>query len=514
MSPPSLRHPARLAGASLLRLQSDERLAQLAATGHEAAFDAIVDRYRTPLTRYCAGIVGPSRAEDAVQQALINAHNALQRTDEVRHLRSWLYRIAHNASLNVLRVVRDDVSLDAASDAAAIAEDGPAAAFERSERFRATVDALRELPERQRAALVLRELEGRSHEEIAETLGVTSGAARQHLMRARVALRGAVTAITPYPLVVRLAEMVASPGAAGWTDAAVGAGAGATLAKLTAGVAATGALVGGAVGTERVVHHRDTGQEAAERSSSGSAAKPRVVKTRARAVSLPAAVTTGGTGAPASGSGRGSSGGSGTDDRKGKDRGDDHDRSSGRGSDSSGRQRDDDGSHRGSGSSGGSSRSGAAGGSGHGSGGDDDSDSRSGRKGSGSKDSNSGKQGGGASGGSGRGRDGHRSKGSGSGSSGGKDDRGSTSGASHKGSDDSSGSSSGPGSGDDRSGSSATSAAPTTELTTTTSSGSGSGDSSGSSDSSGSGGSGSSGGDDDSGSSERSGSSDGSGSDD
>ncbi len=181
----------------------------------------------------------------------------------------------------MLRAVRDDVSLDAASDAAAIAEDGPAAAFERNERFQATVDALHELPERQRAALVLRELEGRSHEEIAETLGVTSGAARQHLMRARVALRTAVTAITPYPLVVRLAEMVASPGAAGWTDAAVGAGAGATLAKLTAGVAATGALVGGAVGTERVVHHRHTGQEAAERSSGGSAAKPRLVKTRA-----------------------------------------------------------------------------------------------------------------------------------------------------------------------------------------------------------------------------------------
>jgi RNA polymerase sigma factor (sigma-70 family) len=508
MSPPSLRHPARLAGASLLRLQSDERLAQLAATGHEAAFDAIVDRYRTPLTRYCAGIVGPSRAEDVVQQALINAHDALQRTDEVRHLRSWLYRIAHNASLNVLRAVRDDVSLDAASDAAAIAEDGPAAAFERNERFRATVDALQELPERQRAALVLRELEGRSHEEIAETLGVTSGAARQHLMRARVALRGAVTAITPYPLVVRLAEMIASPGAAGWTDAAVGAGAGATLAKLTAGVAATGALVGGAVGTERAVHHRHTGQDAAERSSGGSTTKPRLVKTRA--VSLPAAATAGGTGPSTSGTGHGSSDSSGTDDRKGKDRGDDHgrdhDRSSGRGGGGSGRQRDDDGSHRGSG------RSGAAGGSGHGSGRDDDSDGRRGREGSGSKDDDGGKHGSGGSGGSRSGRDGRRSKGSGSGSASGDDDSGSsTSGASRKGSDDSSGSGSGRGSGDALSGSSATTAAPTTEPTTTvatttppTDSGSGSGSS----------GSGSSGSDDGSGSSERSGSSGRSGSDD
>jgi RNA polymerase sigma factor (sigma-70 family) len=519
MSPPSLRHPARLAGASLLRLQSDERLAELAANGHEAAFDAIVDRYRAPLTRYCAGIVGPSRAEDAAQQALINAHDALQRTDEVRHLRSWLYRIAHNASLNVLRAVRDDVSLDAASDATAVAEDGPAAAFERSERFRATVDALRELPERQRAALVLRELEGRSHEEIAESLGVTKGSARQHLMRARVALRGAVTAITPYPLVVRLAEMLASPGAAGWTDAAVGAGAGATLAKLTAGVAATGALVGGAVGTEQVVHHRHSGQDAAQRSTSGPATPARPAK--ARIVSLPASGTASTTTSSTAGSGRGSAG-SGPDDRKGKDKnndraddhGRDHDGSRGRGSDGSNHnRRDDDAS--GTGSRGHGGRSGAAGGSGHGSGGNDDSRDRRGRRGSGSKDSNDAERDS-AGRGSNRSRDeGHRSKGSGSGSSGGGGTgssgsggvRGPTLSGRRESSDDSSGSGSARDSNDDYSGSSTTTATPIATPTTTPSTDSNSGSGSGSGDS------GRSGSDDDSGSSDRSGSSDGSSSD-
>ncbi len=514
MSPSSLRHPARLAGASLLRLQSDERLADLAANGHEAAFDAIVDRYRTPLTRYCAGIVGPSRAEDAAQQALINAHDALQRTDEVRHLRSWLYRIAHNAALNVLRAVRDDVSLDAASGAAAVAEDGPAAAFERNERFRATVDALRELPERQRAALVLRELEGRSHEEIAETLGVTKGSARQHLMRARIAVRTAVTAITPYPLIVRLAEMLASPGSAGWTDAAVGAGAGATLAKLTAGVAATGALVGGAVGTERVVHHRHSGQDAAQRSSGGPAAKPRLVK--ARAVSLPATGTAGSTGSTASGSGRGAggpghgaSGSSGHGrDKDGKHDRDDHgaDGSSGTGSDNSGRG--SDGSGRGRGPGGHGDRSGATNGHDRGSGGKDDSSGSGRRGGSGddrrSKDDDSrhrsrgGDAGGSGSSGSGSGGSGSRgSNGSdGSGSGSGDSSGSSTSGRDSKGLDDNSGSGSGGrGSGD---GSSATTVPTPTEpappivaptpTTTTTDAGSGSGSSggSGSSDSSGS----------------------------
>jgi RNA polymerase sigma factor (sigma-70 family) len=503
MSPSPLRHPARVAGASLLRLQSDERLAELAAAGHEAAFDAIVDRYRTPLTRYCDGIVGPSRADDAVQQTLINAHDALKRTDEVRHLRSWLYRIAHNAALNVLRAVRDDVSLDAASDTAAIAEDGPAAAFERSERFQATVDALRELPERQRAALVLRELEGRSHEEIAETLGVTKGSARQHLMRARVALRTAVTAITPYPLIVRLAEALAGPSGPGWTDAAVGAGAGATLAKLTAGVVATGALVGGAVGTERVVHHHQRGQRAAERTSAPTSAKPRLVKDRA--VSLPVAGSVGPPASSSSGSGASGSdhaGGKGKDGKHG--RGDDHGHgghggsqgsgSGGRGSDDSGsdgRGGDDKGSGSGSSDRGGGAGSTSGSGS---SGGSDD------NSGSGSRGSDDGtKRGSGGSGSSGSGSSGSGSSGDGSGSSGSTT---STSGRGGKGSDDSSGSNSGR----DSSGSSNTTAAPVTEpapavvtttpsTTTTSSSGGGSG----------SGDSGSSG-DDSSGSSGRSGS--------
>ncbi|HEY4095961.1 MAG TPA: sigma-70 family RNA polymerase sigma factor [Baekduia sp.] len=237
-----------------MRLQSDERLAELAVDGHEAAFVAIVDRYRGPLVRYSAGIVGAGRADDAVQQTFISAHDALRQTSEIHHLRSWLYRIARNASLNLLRAVRDDVPLDAGHVAAPT--DEPAAAFEQTERLRATLDAVRDLPERQRAALVLRELEGRSHEEIAAALGVTMGSARQHLMRARIAVRGAVTAITPYPLVAKLAAVIAGPGPGPWVDAAVGAGAGATVAKLTAGVMATTAVVGGAVGTEHAVHHR------------------------------------------------------------------------------------------------------------------------------------------------------------------------------------------------------------------------------------------------------------------
>lgn len=287
MKSAALRHPARLAGASLLRLQSDARLAELALAGHEAAFDAIVDRYRTPLLRYCAGIVGPSRAEDAVQQTLINAHEAMTRTDEVRHLKSWLYRIAHNASLNVLRAVRDDVPLDEAALGARAGSGaaGPDESFERTEQFRETLAAVQALPERQRAALVLRELEGRSHEEIAAALGVTKGSARQHLMRARVAVRSAVTAITPYPLIARFAEILGGGSGPGWVDAAAGAGASATLMKLGAGVAATGALVGGAVGTQHAV--REGSREAAVPRAAEKAAGPMAQRARAVVVAAP-----------------------------------------------------------------------------------------------------------------------------------------------------------------------------------------------------------------------------------
>ena len=242
-------HAARLAGSSLLRLQSDERLAALARAGHDAAFAALVDRHRPALVRYCAGLVGPDRAEDTVQQTLLNAHRALDTTAEVMNLRSWLYRVAHNAALNVLRAVRDELPLDDSRPAT----DLPDVAVERAEEVRATLRAVHDLPERQRAALVLRELEGRSHEEIAAALGVTAGAARQHLARARAAVRHAVTALTPYPLIARLAEMAAQPASGAAAEAVAGAGLGATLAKLGAGVAATGALAGGVVGTDLVL---------------------------------------------------------------------------------------------------------------------------------------------------------------------------------------------------------------------------------------------------------------------
>lgn len=162
MEPRALSHPVRLAGASLMRLQSDARLVEMARAGHEGAFETIVQRYRPALLRYCTGILGPSRAEDAVQQALINAHAALSSHDDRSlDLRPWLYRIAHNSALNVLRGRRDESELSDQAPASGVA---PHDAVVQRERLDELLTAIARLPQGQRDALLLRELEGRSHE--------------------------------------------------------------------------------------------------------------------------------------------------------------------------------------------------------------------------------------------------------------------------------------------------------------------------------------------------------------
>jgi DNA-directed RNA polymerase specialized sigma24 family protein len=92
-----------LLSTAILRAQSDERLMALAREGHERAFEALVERYHRPLLRHVRRVLPELRAEDAVQQAFLNAWSALERGVEVHEPRAWLYRVSQNAALNVLR---------------------------------------------------------------------------------------------------------------------------------------------------------------------------------------------------------------------------------------------------------------------------------------------------------------------------------------------------------------------------------------------------------------------------
>jgi RNA polymerase sigma factor (sigma-70 family) len=235
---------------ALLRTQSDDRLVGLAATGHERAFEAIVERYRRQLLRHARRYLPETRAEDAVQQALVSAWTALRRGDEVRELRPWLHRIVHNTALNALRAPGYDYDELRAS---LQGSGGPAELAERSALVRGTLAGLAALPERQREALLQIAVEGRSQDEVAEQLGLSQGAVRQLVHRARAALRAAATAVVPLPL----AAWLATAGGAGRGDVAVrvgelvaGAGGSATLAKAGAvAVLAGGAVAAPAVGT-------------------------------------------------------------------------------------------------------------------------------------------------------------------------------------------------------------------------------------------------------------------------
>jgi RNA polymerase sigma factor (sigma-70 family) len=242
MPPPSAEHqaPGILLGTAL-RTQPDRRLVRLVREGYEVAFEEIVRRYRKPLDRFAAAIVGP-RSEDVTQDAFSKALLALRGSEQEIELRPWLYRIVRNTALNDLRD-----SPPAAEQLAESIQGGASAAAEaeRREELAELTRRLRALPESQRAAIVMRELEGLSHEEIAAALGVSGGAARQAIHRARTALRGGAGVLVPLPLARFLLEHgseAAAGGAAAAASAASAGGAGAALGGLGAGGAAKAGL--------------------------------------------------------------------------------------------------------------------------------------------------------------------------------------------------------------------------------------------------------------------------------
>lgn len=241
------------ASRTFLHTQSDARLTTLASAGNEAAFAVIVERHRRVLTGACRRVLPPARVEDAVQQTFLAAWSAMRRGDDIRDLRPWLLRVARNTALNALRVRGYDY--EALRESVEVGE-APPAELERREVIRSTLAGLAALPETQREALLDSAVRGIPHAQIARELGVSEGAVRQLVLRARASLRAAVTAVVPLPVVKWLAEagQNGEPSAARIVELAsgaapVGAGAVALLAKtstvvvVAGGVAVTPALV-------------------------------------------------------------------------------------------------------------------------------------------------------------------------------------------------------------------------------------------------------------------------------
>lgn len=169
------------------RLLSDERLTRRAVGGDERAFAAIFNRYHQSLYRFCLAIVGnPDDASEALQNTMIKVLRALPGEERKIELKPWLYRIAHNEAVDLIRRRRETRQLDVEQVAPGygLAEDAAT-----RERLRRLLTDLRELPERQREVLVMRELGGLGFEEIGSALDTSGAVARQTLYEARQSLR-------------------------------------------------------------------------------------------------------------------------------------------------------------------------------------------------------------------------------------------------------------------------------------------------------------------------------------
>jgi RNA polymerase sigma factor (sigma-70 family) len=246
---------APLLSSALLRAQTDDRLLALAAAGHDRAFEAIVERYRRPLQRYLRRLLSETLAEDVIQATFFSAWSSLRAGTEVRDLRPWLYRIAHNAAINALKKVGE--AMEELPESVGGLATEPEAEIERRDEMRHALTIIAALPARQRTALLAVAVEGRAHSDVAAELGLTDGAVRQLVHRARNTLRTTATAATPVPLlqwmlastgdstIQRVAEVAAGAGGAGPAAMSLKAGAAAVLA--------TGALVTGGSEVAKVV---------------------------------------------------------------------------------------------------------------------------------------------------------------------------------------------------------------------------------------------------------------------
>jgi RNA polymerase sigma factor (sigma-70 family) len=186
--------PALAGRSPLLRLQSDERLVAVTRKGQPAAFEALVQRYESRLLAFCRHMLGSREdAEDVLQEVFAAAYNAMIADERPINVRPWLYRIARNRCLNHLRrpvpVGQDSMDIFERDGGATTSD-----TVHKREEFRQIVADVQDLPETQRTALLLREIDALSYDQIAEAMETTVPSVKSLLVRARVSLAEAAEA--------------------------------------------------------------------------------------------------------------------------------------------------------------------------------------------------------------------------------------------------------------------------------------------------------------------------------
>ena len=172
----------------LLKFQGDEKLVALTRRGHQHAFESLVERYQSRLLGFCRQMLGCTEdAEDVLQEVFVAAYNAMVADERPIAVRPWLYRIARNRCLNHLRKPtadgQDTMDTHPHMNGVTTLE-----RIQNREEFRNLLTDVGKLPETQRSALLLREIDAMSYEEIAQAMDTTVPGVKSLLVRARIAL--------------------------------------------------------------------------------------------------------------------------------------------------------------------------------------------------------------------------------------------------------------------------------------------------------------------------------------
>jgi RNA polymerase sigma factor (sigma-70 family) len=173
-------------------------------TPRQAQFLALAETLRPELHRYCARLMGSViDGEDVVQDTFARAFVALDELEEGAPMRAWLFRIAHNRALDLLRsrAIRAAEPIEAAQELADPEIPDPVEVMMRREAVETAVSRFVELPTMQRSVVILKDVLDQSLEEIAATLDLTVNAVKAHLARGRTRLNiiNAEAPATPAP---------------------------------------------------------------------------------------------------------------------------------------------------------------------------------------------------------------------------------------------------------------------------------------------------------------------------
>lgn len=255
-----------------MRAQPDAVLCRLASRGNASAYDVLYERYRQPVFAFVFHLLGRGAAaedaEDIAQEAFTKGFAAIRERGFEGSFKHWIFTIARNRAFDVIRAKRPVGSLDADDTCAGETEDLQAGTADRAEQraeLAWLITTVAELPERQRDALLLRELGGLSHREIADELDTTVSATKKLINRGRSSVTEAAAAdgyrerhlsrdLALAAPVIPLAASIGVTLTGGAAGAGAAAGGGFAVSKIAATVLTVAAVGGGTAVVEKEVH--------------------------------------------------------------------------------------------------------------------------------------------------------------------------------------------------------------------------------------------------------------------